>query len=136
MAHKIENTTSYTEQQLEYLNRMQAVCDKAKELKENCNGYVVAGNDGAGEDYCYCGEGKGYEGEPLRSACIWAVVFESKEEAYSKAKSLIGYRNGAGHENKLYVHGAWYYFGCIYSQMLGIIYTAKHTFQELNNKSK
>lgn len=136
MAHKIENTTSYTEQQLEYLNKMQAVCDKAKELKENCNGYVVAGNDGAGVDYCYCGEGKGYEGAPLRPACIWAVVFESKEDADRKAKMLIGYRNGAGHEIKLQVEGAWYYFGCIYSQILGSIDTAKHIFQELNNNSK
>lgn len=136
MVHKIENTTNYTEQQLEYLNKLQAVCDKAKELEENCNGYVVAGNDGAGVDYCYCGEGKGYEGAVLCPACISAVVFESKEEAYRQANRLIGYRNGAGHEITLYVHGAWYYFGCIYSQMLGIIYTAKQTFQELNNKSK
>lgn len=103
MSHKIENTTSYTEQQLEYLNKMQAVCDKAKYLKENCNGYVVVGNDGAGVDYCYCGEGKGYEGAPLRPACIWTVVFESKEEADRKVKRLIGYRNGAGHEIKLHV---------------------------------
>ena len=136
MAHKIENTTSYTEQQLEYLNKMQAVCDKAKDLKENCNGYVVVGNDGAGVDYCYCGEGKGYEGAPLRPACIWTVVFDSKEEADRKAKRLIGYRNGAGHEIKLHVEVAWYYFGCIYSQMLGIIDTAKDIFQELNNNSK
>lgn len=106
MAHKIENTTSYTEKQLEYLNKMQAVCDKAKELKENCKGYVVAGNDGAGVDYCYCGEGKGYGGSPLRRACIWAVVFDSIEEADRKAKRLIGYRNGAGHEIMLRVEGA------------------------------
>ena len=88
MTHKIETTTSYTEQQLEYLNKMQAVCEKAKELKENCIGYVIAGYDGAGVDYCYCGEGNGYEGAPLRPACIFAVVFEDKEEADRKAKRL------------------------------------------------
>ena len=136
MAHKIETTTSYTEQQLEYLNKMQAICEKAKELKENCKGYVIAGNDGAGVDYCYCGEGNGYEGAPLRPACIFAVVFEDKEEADRKAKRLIGYRNGAGHEIELQVEVAWYYFGCIYSQMLGIIDTAKQIFNELNNNSK
>ena len=128
MTHKIENTTSYTEKQLEYLNNMQAVCDKAKELKENCIGYVVAGNDGAGVDYCYCGEGKGYEGAPLCPACICAVVFDSKEEAERKANSLIGYRNGAGHEITLHVDGARHYFGCIYSQILVSIDIAKYIF--------
>ena len=133
MTHKIETTTSYTEQQLEYLNKMQAVCEKAKELKENCNGYVIAGYDGAGEDYCYCGEGNGYDGAPLRPACIFAVVFEDKEEADRKAKMLIGYRNGAGHKIKLHVEDAWYYFECVYSQMLGIIETAQEIFNEINN---
>ena len=136
MAQKIETTTSYTEQQLEYLNKMQAVCEKAKELKENCIGYVIAGYDGAGVDYCYCGEGNGYEGAPLRPACIFAVVFEDKEEADRKAKSLIGYRNGAGHKIKLHVEDAWYYFECVYSQMLGIIDTAKQIFNEINNNIK
>ena len=136
MTHKIETTTSYTEQQLEYLNKMQAVCEKAKELKENCNGYVIAGYDGAGEDYCYCGEGNGYDGAPLRPACIFAVVFEDKEEADRKAKMLIGYRNGAGHKIKLHVEDAWYYFECVYSQMLGIIDTAKQIFKEINNNIK
>lgn len=136
MTHKIETTTSYTEQQLEYLNKMQAVCEKAKELKENCIGYVIAGYDGAGEDYCYCGEGNGYEGAPLRPACIFAVVFEDKEEADRKAKRLIGYRNGAGHKIKLHVEDAWYYFECVYSQMLGIIDTAKQIFNEINNNIK
>lgn len=136
MTHKIETTTSYTEQQLEYLNKMQAVCEKAKELKENCNGYVIAGYDGAGEDYCYCGEGNGYDGAPLRPACIFAVVFEDKEEADRKAKMLIGYRNGAGHKIKLHVEDAWYYFECVYSQMLGIIDTAKQIFNEINNNIK
>ena len=136
MTHKIETTTSYTEKQLEYLNKMQAVCEKAKELKENCIGYVIAGYDGAGEDYCYCGEGNGYEGAPLRPACIFAVVFEDKEEADRKAKRLIGYRNGAGHKIKLHVEDAWYYFECVYSQMLGIIDTAKQIFNEINNNIK
>lgn len=136
MTHKIETTTSYTEQQLEYLNKMQAVCEKAKELKENCIGYVIAGYDGAGVDYCYCGEGNGYEGAPLRPACIFAVVFEDKEEADRKAKRLIGYRNGAGHKIKLHVEDAWYYFECVYSQMLGIIDTAKQIFNEINNNIK
>lgn len=136
MTHKIETTTSYTEQQLEYLNKMQAVCEKAKELKENCIGYVIAGYDGAGEDYCYCGEGNGYEGAPLRPACIFAVLFEDKEEADRKAKRLIGYRNGAGHKIKLHVEDAWYYFECVYSQMLGIIDTAKQIFNEINNNIK
>lgn len=136
MTHKIETTTSYTEQQLEYLNKMQAVCEKAKELKENCIGYVIAGYDGAGVDYCYCGEGNGYEGAPLRPACIFAVVFEDKEEADRKAKRLIGYRNGAGHKIKLHVEDAWYYFECLYSQMLGIIDTAKQIFNEINNNIK
>lgn len=136
MAQKIETTTSYTEQQLEYLNKMQAVCEKAKELKENCIGYVIAGYDGAGVDYCYCGEGNGYEGAPLRPACIFAVVFEDKEEADRKAKRLIGYRNGAGHKIKLHVEDAWYYFECVYSQMLGIIDTAKQIFNEINNNIK
>lgn len=136
MTHKIETTTSYTEQQLEYLNKMQAVCEKAKELKENCIGYVIAGYDGAGDEYCYCGEGNGYEGAPLRPACIFAVVFEDKEEADRKAKRLIGYRNGAGHKIKLHVEDAWYYFECLYSQMLGIIDTAKQIFNEINNNIK
>lgn len=136
MTHKIETTTSYTEQQLEYLNKMQAVCEKAKELKENCIGYVIAGYDGAGDEYCYCGEGNGYEGAPLRPACIFAVVFEDKEEADRKAKRLIGYRNGAGHKIKLHVEDAWYYFECVYSQMLGIIHTAKQIFNEINNNIK
>ena len=136
MEQKIETTTSYTEQQLEYLNKMQAVCEKAKELKENCIGYVIAGYDGAGVDYCYCGEGNGYEGAPLRPACIFAVVFEDKEEADRKAKRLIGYRNGAGHKIKLHVEDAWYYFECVYSQMLGIIDTAKQIFNEINNNIK
>lgn len=136
MTHKIETTTSYTEQQLEYSNKMQAVCEKAKELKENCIGYVIAGYDGAGVDYCYCGEGNGYEGAPLRPACIFAVVFEDKEEADRKAKRLIGYRNGAGHKIKLHVEDAWYYFECVYSQMLGIIDTAKQIFNEINNNIK
>ena len=136
MTRKIKTTTSYTEQQLEYLNKMQAVCEKAKELKENCIGYVIAGNDGAGVDYCYCGEGNGYEGAPLRPACIFAVVFEDKEEADRKAKRLIGYRNGAGHKIELRVEGAWYYFGCVYNQMLGNIDSAKQIFNELNNNSK
>ena len=136
MTHKIETTTSYTEQQLEYLNKMQAVCEKAKELKENCIGYVIAGYDGAGEDYCYCGEGNGYDGAPLRPACIFAVVFEDKEEADRKAKMLIGYRNGAGHKIKLQVEAAWHYFECVYSQMLGIIDTAKQIFNEINNNIK
>lgn len=136
MEQKIKTTTSYTEQQLEYLNKMQAVCEKAKELKENCIGYVIAGYDGAGVDYCYCGEGNGYEGAPLRPACIFAVVFEDKEEAERKAKRLIGYRNGAGHKIKLHVEDAWYYFECVYSQMLGIIDTAKQIFNEINNNIK
>ena len=136
MEQKIKTTTSYTEQQLEYLNKMQAVCEKAKELKENCIGYVIAGNDGAGVDYCYCGEGNGYEGAPLRPACIFAVVFEDKEEAERKAKRLIGYRNGAGHKIKLHVEDAWYYFECLYSQILGIIDSAKQTINEINNNIK
>lgn len=136
MSQKIDFETSYTEHQLEYLNKMQAVCEKAKELKENCTGYVIAGNDGAGVDYCYCGEGNGYEGAPLRPACIFAVVFEDKEEADRKAKRLIGYRNGAGHEIELKVEVAWYYFEYVYSQMLGIIDTAKQIFNEINNNIK
>ena len=136
MEQKIKTTTSYTEQQLEYLNKMQAVCEKAKELKENCIGYVIAGYDGAGVDYCYCGEGNGYEGAPLRPACIFAVVFEDKEEAERKAKRLIGYRNGAGHKIKLHVEDAWYYFECLYSQILGIIDSAKQTINEINNNIK
>ena len=133
MAQKIETTTIYTEQQMEYLNKMHAVCERAKELKETCVGYVIAGYDEAGEGYCYCGEGNGYKGAPLRPSCIFAVVFDDKDEAERKAKRLIGYRNGAGHKIKLHVEDAWYYFECVYSQMLGIIETAKEIFNEINN---
>lgn len=136
MAQKIDFETSYTEQQLELLNKMEAVCNKAKELEENSHGYVIAGHDGAGVDYCYCGEGKGYMGAPLRPSCIWAVVFESKEEAECKAKRLIGYRNGAGHEITLDVMVAWYYFSILRSQMLGSIELTKKMFQEINNNYK
>lgn len=133
---KINNKTNYTEMQIDFLNKMQAICDHAKELKENCNGYVVAGNDGAGVDYCYCGEGNGYEGAPIRPSSIWAVVFESRNEAESKAKGLVGYRNGAGHNIEMGVEAAWYYFESIHSQMLGCMETAKNLFDEVNNNSK
>ena len=136
MAHKIETTTCYTEQQLELLNKLQVICEKAKELKENSIGYVIAGNDGAGVDYCYCGEGNGYDGARLRPACIFAVVFNDKDEADRKAKSLIGYINGAGHEIEMQVEVAWYYFECLYSQMLGVIDTIKQTFNDLNSQNK
>ena len=53
MAQKIETTTIYTEKQMDYLNKMRAVCERAKELKETCVGYVIAGYDDAGEGYCY-----------------------------------------------------------------------------------
>jgi len=133
MAQKIDFETSYTEQQLELLNKMEAVCNKAKELEENSHGYVVAGHDGAGTDYCYCGEGKGYKGAPLRPSCIWAVVFNTEEEALNKVRELTGCRNGYGHEIKLDVMVAWYYFSLVRSQMLGSIDVTKRMFQEINN---
>ena len=62
-------------------------------------------------------------------------MIDDKDEAERKAKRLIGYRNGAGHKIKLQVEGAWYYFECVYSQMLGIIETAKEIFNEINNNT-
>ena len=130
---KIDFEANYTEQQQEFLNMIQNAYNKAEELEKSCHGFVIEGQDGAGESYCYCGEGHGYNGAPLRPSCIWAVVFNTEEEAKAKLSELTGYHNGAGHKITLNVCVAWYYFSCLKQDILGSLYTAKRVFNDANN---
>lgn len=125
-----EMAGNYTEQQLELIAKLESVCKKAEELWHTAKGYVV---DGFAGDihYCYCGEGNGYQGAPLRPASIWAVVFETEQEA--KQHVLTGYKNGAGDDILLKPCVAWYYFWRVYDEMRISIETTKLMMQEINN---
>lgn len=134
MTQKIKKEYYFTQQQQELLNEIEEACQKAKELKENSSGYVVA-TSGAEINYCYCGEGNGYKGAPLRPSCMFAEVFESKEEAEEKASLLnyMEYRNGLGQIIKLEVKTARVYFFDIYIEMIGMLEDTKNIMAEANN---
>ena len=131
MAHKV-----MTKEQLELLAQLEDSCKRVKEKAESTHtGYVVAGY--AGEvQYCYCGEGKGYEGAPLRPACLWAVVFEDRKEAVRTARRLAGYSNGKGDEIRLGVVVAWHYFKELYEEQKRCVEMATRIIDDANNKNK
>ena len=131
MAHKV-----MTKEQLELLAQLEDSCKRVKEKAESTHtGYVVAGY--AGEvQYCYCGEGNGYEGAPLRPACLYAVVFEDRKEAVRTARRLAGYSNGKGDEIRLGVVVAWHYFKELYEEQKRCVEMATRIIDDANNKNK
>ena len=132
MAHK-----AMTKEQQELLAQLEDSCKRVKEIADSTHdGWVVIGHTADGVNYCYCGEGHGYEGAPLRPACIWVVVFATKEEAMAKAKSLVGYSNGAGQEIKMDYMAAWYYFDRLYREQKQCVETAKRIIEDVNNQNK
>lgn len=124
-----------TKEQQQLLAQLEAGCKMAEEKAESTSsGWVVVGHTADGVNYCYCGDGKGYEGAPLRPACLWAVVFESEEDAIKKGKQLIGYRNGAGQEIKMDYMAAWYYFEQLHEEQKRCVEMAKKIIEQINNK--
>lgn len=110
--------TELTNRLANYANRLTEAADQNKGL------WVIAGYAGDSTEtkdlYCFCGEGKGYEGAALTPASISAVLFNSREEAQ---QALPGgyFRNGYNKIITLQVIEAGQFFTALAAEQRRII---------------
>lgn len=127
MEKQINKVSEYPQALAEMVEGAKAIANMA----ETVQGYVVCGFADT-TPYCYCGQGRGYQGAPLCPASIRAMVFNTKAQAMAIARSYTGSINGAGNVIKLGVSTARDFFTSLHKDVLVAIEVAKDIINTSN----